>query len=223
MTIGILTPANPSFAKTEHQLKYMLLMEGESAYSVNPTKARMSVDCLVLLDTEGLNCNVGYCLAQDACPLPPHYPGQDQWYEFFRVHNFEWHLRKKTPIVAFGSSALMLWGALGGKLQYNDGQLVPAMDHKMAEFGGLKSIGITDFPACTTDFVCGLCVGLEQMPIELDVYRIIRRLVKLKLDQDSAKITAPTTTTPPSISDKYVEPIPEEVEEGLKSIEIPAV
>lgn len=218
MTIGILTAADVRLAVTEHRLKHMFLTSEDNCYSLNPNKSRQAVDVLLLLDTGGLNCNVSYTLS--GCKVPPYYPGQDQWYEYFRVHNMDWHLRRGTPIIAFGSSALMLWGALGGKVEYNDEQLVVAKDHNLAEFGKFESLGLTNFPASDCDFSCGVYVGLESQPMDIDLYRIASKLVRRKLDMDTANIAISLNPKVPVLVAAAQEAI---VHEELASLEIPTI
>ncbi len=90
------------------------------------------VDLLILPDTGGLNCVGPFFPHFD---VPPVYPGQDQWMEFFRVNFLNYWVNKNVPIVGIGSSGLMLYHhVLGGKLDLVDGEIEPFRDPSLAHF-----------------------------------------------------------------------------------------
>jgi len=207
MTIAVLTAVNPDLLREEHRIKIAFLTEGDNAYSINPT-IKNRVDALILLDTGGYNCTTAAFYPH--LRVPPPVKGQDQWYEAFRLYSLEWYIKKRIPIIGIGTSGLMLWEALGGKIEWFDNQLVPAKDHNKAVFSKSSS----------WDFSHDVFFGFEDMPMDKDLYALIYK-VKSDLDQEAlASVPVPASTTPPALSASNHEAIPEEKTAG---IDIPSI
>jgi hypothetical protein len=176
MTIGLLTASNPALLAEEHRLKLLFLMEGDNAFSINPHK-RVNVDVLILLDTGGINCTTsGF---YPTFKTPPAVPGQDQWYEAFRVYSLQWYIQKKIPMVGIGTSALLLWDSvLGGKICYEEGELLPVKDDKKALFENGSG----------RNFLSSHVSGLIEMPDDVDFYRIVHKLYRQRIRDNEALV-----------------------------------
>lgn len=127
--IGILR--THSSIHQEQRLTEAFLLDKRDVRIIMPNDKTI-VDCLILPDTGGLNCVGPFFPHFD---VPPVFPGQDQWMEFFRINFLNYWINKKVPIVGIGTSGLMLYHhVLGGKLDCMDGEVEPFRDPNVAFF-----------------------------------------------------------------------------------------
>lgn len=89
-------------------------------------------DYLLIPDSFGLNCNTKAFMPHYR--VPPCYPGQHQWLEFWRLENSEFYKNSGVKIVGFGDSAFLVYDTiLGGKLEVDNlGQMRLIEDSSIA-------------------------------------------------------------------------------------------
>jgi len=86
-------------------------------------------DYLLIPDSGGLNCNTQAFMPHYR--VPPRFPGQHQWLEFWRIERAHDYVNSGIRMVGFGTSAFLLYDTgLGGKIELNDSNELRIIENK---------------------------------------------------------------------------------------------
>jgi len=186
MRIAILSQVSPKAAVEEARIKLALQLQDVRVISIDWKQCTM-VDCLLLLDTGGIDCSAPAFYPH--VTYPPNVPGQDQAYQRFILNTLPWYKKKGIPVVGLGTSGLVVWAyLLDGKIDWNvaDEQLEPFRNDD-AKFLSESS----DWAFQTDKYV-----GLRDTPSDEDLWCILHKLVRHNEGEQLAAVMIPVVAPP---------------------------
>lgn len=184
-------------------LMQFLSLNNVNAKIIGPN-IRTFADILFIPDTGGLNLSVP-AIYKNGFDLPPVMKGQDQWIEHWRVMTMNYYINKKIPIVAFGTSALMMFAEMGGLLDYIH-EVEPLRDDSKAHFFYGQSP--------RWDFLMKNVLGIKDMVLDEELLAMIHKNLTSN-SSTGQKMMEPSPTPLPPMSRDNKKEIPKDESDDL--------